>query len=76
MYQKKLAVVKLNMGNICIAFMQTNDKTRKTRKLSINVLYNKHKVLRIKQLALRKVEIKISKRYNRAYYNQIILLYL
>ena len=52
---KKLAVVKLNMGNICIAFMQTNDKTRKTRKLSINVLYNKHKVLKIKQLALRKV---------------------
>ena len=46
------------MGNLCLSFMQTNDETRKTRKLSINVLYNKHKVLKIKQLALKKVKNK------------------
>ena len=44
------------MGNSCSDFCvnSTNEKL-KSRKLSINVLYNKQKVLKIKKLAIKKV---------------------
>ena len=44
------------MGNLCFSSSNdSNEKPRKTRKLSINVLYNKQKVLKIKKLAIKKV---------------------
>lgn len=43
------------MGNLCFGSGQSDtDKKARRRKLSINVLYNKQKVLKIKKLALKK----------------------
>ena len=43
------------MGNLCFGSGQNDtDKKGRRRKLSINVLYNKQKVLKIKKLALKK----------------------
>ena len=43
------------MGNLCFGSGQSDtDKKGRRRKLSINVLYNKQKVLKIKKLALKK----------------------
>ena len=45
------------MGNLCYGSRSNEDEKRRSRKLSINVLYNKQKVLKIKKLAIRNVSL-------------------